>query len=234
MSEPLIIETSVGPCRLKRSNRKTLAISVLPDGSVELVAPEDTSENDVVQKVKRKARWIGRQRRLFAEMNGSRPPLKYRSGSTHRYLGRQYRLKVQKGQKPGVKLRGAFFHITTTNESEERVKELLLKWMRDHAHEKFGRRLEKWKDWCIKRKLPKPMLRLRSMPKRWGSAHRDGRIFLNPELVRAPSLCIDYVIAHEVCHLQHPSHDKAFYRLLSELFPDWQTVKLKLEQVELS
>lgn len=234
MSEPLIIETSVGPCRLKRSNRKTLAISVLPDGSVELVAPQDSSENDVAQKVKRKARWIGRQRRQFAEMNSSRPPLKYLSGATHRYLGKQYRLKVTSGQKSEVKLRGAFFQITTSDPSEDQVKELLSKWMRDRALEQFGRRLEKWKDWCINRKLPQPTLSLRSMLKRWGSAHPDGRIFLNPELVRAPSRCIDYVIAHEICHLKHPNHDQAFYRLLSEQFPDWQTVKLKLEQIETS
>lgn len=69
------------------------------------------------------------------------------------------------------------------------------------------------------------------MPKRWGSSHRDGRILLNPELVKAPAICVDYVIAHEICHLKHPHHGRAFFRLLSEMFPGWQQVKARLEKV---
>jgi predicted metal-dependent hydrolase len=68
------------------------------------------------------------------------------------------------------------------------------------------------------------------MPKRWGSSHRDGRIYLNPELVKAPAICVDYVIAHEICHLKHPQHDRAFFRLLGEVFPNWQAVKARLER----
>lgn len=71
------------------------------------------------------------------------------------------------------------------------------------------------------------------MPKRWGSAHKDGLIFLNPELVRAPSICIDYVIAHELCHLKHPNHGPQFYDLLDELFPRWREIKARLESAEL-
>lgn len=233
MSDGNVIETVVGSCRLKRSDRSTLAISVLPDGTVELAAPRKAIVADIVSKVEKKARWIVRQRRAFKEMNGARPAVRFRSGATHRYLGRQYRLKVRAGKEASVKLRGAFFHITTSDRSEESVKQLLSEWMREHAKEQFAKRLKPWIEWCVNRRLPEPQLHLRAMPKRWGSSHRDGRIFLNPELVRAPSPCIDYVIAHEVCHLKHPSHDKAFYRLLSEQMPNWQAVKMRLEQVEL-
>ena len=69
------------------------------------------------------------------------------------------------------------------------------------------------------------------MPKRWGSSHRDGRIYLNPDLVRAPSLYIDYVIIHEVCHLKHPNHDRAFFRLLEEHVPNWRQIEARLEEV---
>ncbi len=70
------------------------------------------------------------------------------------------------------------------------------------------------------------------MKKRWGSALSDGRIILNPDLVRMPSPCIDYVIAHEICHLRHPAHNKAFFRLLSEMVPEWMALKLRLEMAE--
>ena len=232
MSKAETIDTVVGQCHLTRSKRKTLAISVLPDGTIELVAPIGSFLSDIVTKVKRRQRWIEKQRRSFAEMNSIRPPLKYRSGATHRYLGRQYRLKVRKHQKSSIKLKGAFFHISTPDNSSESIKVLLDSWMRAHALNQFSKRLTLWESWCQHRHLRKPRLHLRSMPKRWGSSHKDGRIFLNPDLVRTPSVCIDYVIAHEVCHLKHPNHDQDFYKQLNEMFPNWQAVKLRLEQAE--
>jgi predicted metal-dependent hydrolase len=72
------------------------------------------------------------------------------------------------------------------------------------------------------------------MPKRWGSASSGGRIALTPELIHAPSACIVYVIAHEICHLRHPSHSPQFFQLLTSLLPDWQRWKDRLERSELT
>jgi predicted metal-dependent hydrolase len=89
--------------------------------------------------------------------------------------------------------------------------------------------LSPWIGWCQQRKLPKPHFRLRSMPKRWGSALRSGTIYLNPELIKAPSACIDYVITPEICHLKHPDHGPKFRALLQQLCPDWKRLKERLE-----
>jgi len=55
-------------------------------------------------------------------------------------------------------------------------------------------------------------------------------IYLNPELVKAPGSCIDYVVAHELCHLIHGQHGPAFYALLSRAMPDWEQRKRRLER----
>lgn len=227
------IATPAGWCVLRRSERRTLAISVLPDGAVELIAPHGAQPEAIAAKVGRRLRWIAAQKRNFAEMNKARVPRSYVSGSTHRYLGRQYRLKVRPGEPAGVRLTGAYFNVSVPAVAPEAVRAALAAWFRAKAVGQFSRRLAAWNTWCRERRLPEPRLRLLRMPKRWGSSHRDGRIYLNPELVKAPSLCIDYVIAHEVCHLQHPHHDKAFFRLLEQTFPNWREVKVRLEQAEL-
>lgn len=229
MSEAVVIATPAGPARLRRTGRATLAISVLPDGTLELTAPHDATESKIAEKVRQRLRWIVRQRRAFADMNRNRVPLIYASGATHRYLGRQYRLKVRSGGGGGVKLAGGYFHISAESNQPEEVEALLNAWYRSKALEQFTARLAKWEKWCAARKLPRPAVRLLRMPKRWGSAHRNGQISFNPELVKAPSTCIDYVIAHEVCHLQHPQHDRAFFTLLGQLIPNWQAVKARLE-----
>jgi predicted metal-dependent hydrolase len=214
---------------LRRSSRRTLAISVLPDGSLELAAPMVATERDILQKVEKRRKWILAQRRNFAAMNAHRPQPRYVNGATHRYLGRQYRLKIIKGHETGALLKGAYFHVTTTTGTDEEVSKAMEQWFRLKAGEQFSKRIEAWLPWCAKHKLPQPRMRLLKMPKRWGSASQNGRIALNPELIHMPSPCIDYVITHEICHLRHPNHGPHFFRLLSSLMPDWKSVKERME-----
>ncbi len=166
-------------------------------------------------------------------MNANRVPLRFVSGATHRYLGKQYRLRVSQNDFESVKLRGGYFHIETPNTEASNVERLLDTWMRSKASLQFSRRIERWNTWCTTNQLPTPQLHLRKMRNRWGSAHQNGKILLNPHLIRMPSICIDYVIAHEICHLKHPKHNAAFYDLLHRFFPDWMNVKSRLEKAEL-
>lgn len=233
MSEPIVIETAAGPAVLKRTSRKTLAISVHPDGALVLVAPLDATVDQIAAKVIRRKHWIAVQRRNFHAMNAVRPMPRYVTGATHRYLGRQYRLKVGIGATHGVLLKGAYFHVTTQNGEPSEAAAMLSAWFRGKAKEQFSKRMDAWGPWCQKHRLPEPRMRILKMLKRWGSAGQDGRISLNPELIHAPSRCIDYVIVHEICHLRHPHHGPRFFRLLTSLMPDWKSVKARLERAEL-
>jgi len=226
------IRTAVGECVVKRARRRTLAISVLPDGTVEVVAPLGAAEDKIREKVEKRTRWILRQRRVFAALNVMRPPRRYCTGATHRYLGRQYRLKVSIGEDQGVKLRGAYLLVVSRSEAEDSVAALVASWMRERAKEQFSKRFVAWRTWCEERGLSEPRLRLLSMPKRWGSAHKNGTVALNPQLVRAPSICIDYVIAHEICHRLHAGHGRGFYAELNCLCPNWRQCKQRLEAMD--
>ena len=226
------IITTIGRCFLKRSGRRTLAISVLPNGTVEVVAPLNAGIPEIQEKIRKRSGWIIRQRRHFLTLHAERPERRYCTGATHRYLGRQYRLNVSVTNKPVVKLRGGYLHIGSRTASSRAVAALLSGWMRERAKEQFERRLEKWRTWCVERRLPEPKLHLLDMPKRWGSTHSNGRMFLNPELVRAPAPCIDYVIVHEICHIKHPRHDRGFYAELDKLCPRWRAIKQRLETSE--
>lgn len=210
-----------------------MAISVLPNGAVEVVAPLSAGIAEIQSKIQKRSGWIMRQRRHFITLRVERPVRRYCAGATHRYLGRQYRLKLSVAAKPDVKLRGGYLHISSPSISSKAAADLLLGWMRVKAKEQFERRLLKWRAWCVERGLPEPKLHLLDMPKRWGSTHSDGRMYLNPELVRAPAPCIDYVIVHEVCHIKHPRHHKEFYAELEKLSPGWRAIKQRLETSEL-
>jgi predicted metal-dependent hydrolase len=100
--------------------------------------------------------------------------------------------------------------------------------------------LEKSKIWFHKITLPliehfkkyqvtPSKIEIRKMQNRWGSCSTKGNILLNPELIKAPKACIEYVIVHELCHLVHRDHTKAFFDLQQKEFPDWRKWKNKLE-----
>lgn len=74
-------------------------------------------------------------------------------------------------------------------------------------------------------------LEIRKMKHRWGSCSTNGRILLNPELIKAPKACIEYVIVHELCHLVHGDHTKAFFDLQQKEFPEWKKWKRKFENL---
>lgn len=219
--------------QLKRRKRTTLAISVYPDLTVEVVAPLDAPLERVYAKVRARARWIKHQLRFFDQFLPRTPDRQYVSGETHRYLGRQYRLKVVEGDSPSVKLTRGWLTVTSPAPTDVAVTRRLVEaWFLGRARGKFAERLNE----CL-RLFPDPEavrpvgLIVRSLSARWGSMTAARRLVLNRRLIQAPTPCIDYVIAHELCHVLHPHHGPEFRRMLEFVMPDWEKRKLRLEQV---
>jgi predicted metal-dependent hydrolase len=217
--------------RLRRTSRRTLAITVQPDLGVLVTAPRKTALDTVLGKVRKRAVWIRRQQRFFREFLPQTPPRRYVSGETHRYLGRQYRLKVVETGGSSVKLVGRFIWVHTPKKNDTaRVRKLVEAWYLAHAKERFAHSVAESAARLGTRLASPPRMLLRRMPKRWGSWTRRGVIYLNPELVKAPGSCVDYVVTHELCHLVHGHHGLAFYALLSRAMPDWEQRKRRLER----
>lgn len=97
------------PVELKFRERKRLSISVHPDGSVTAIAPMGRALEDVVDHIERRRPWIARQRRYFEQFHPEPSPKRYVSGESHLYLGRQYRLRLRRGDEASVKLIGRYF-----------------------------------------------------------------------------------------------------------------------------
>jgi predicted metal-dependent hydrolase len=214
-------------------DRKTLAIHVYPDGQVIVDAPNNASNQAIAEKVKKKAPWIFKQKVQFEAYPPALPQRQYISGETHRYLGRQYRLKVLPGKADKVKLlRGQLIVETNNPKDRQGVKTLLQNWYRLRAKTVF---LERY-NFCIQQVAKLGIehqkgFQLRYMSKRWGSCTKQGNIILNPELIAAPKECIDYVITHELCHLKERNHSQAFYKLLSVVLNDWELRRKRLNEM---
>jgi hypothetical protein len=221
--------------QLSFAPRKTLAIDVHPDLRISVKAPEGADLPAIEAKIRQRAPWILRQQRKYELYLPHLPPREYVSGETHRYLGRQYRLKVQPDPAEAVKLSRGYFFITLPDQTDTgRVRSLLTDWYRCQARRVFRERL----DLCFERlrflKLDYPALDIRRMDTRWGSCTPEGKIMLNLALIQAPKPYIDYVIVHELCHLKEHHHGPAFYRLLDRAMPNWQQRREALNRFEVA
>ena len=103
-------------------------------------------------------------------------------------------------------------------------------WYRIHAKCKFAEYAEPIIARFEKYGVTPTSLYIQEMENRWGSCTPKGKIILNTRLIMAPRPCIEYVITHELCHLLHPDHTKAFWKLLQKEMPDWERWKNKLER----
>jgi len=216
---------------LNYGSRRSLAITVQPDLSVLVAAPEGKDLDLIMVRVKKRARWILQQQRYFEAFLPSLTPRRYVSGETHFYMGKQYRLKVRKAAIEDVKLSGRFIHVGVVGRaSAKRVRALLDSWLLAHARVRFQESLDRGIEKLSRWRVPCPVLRIRRMKRRWGSC-TNRAIYLNSELIKAPSHCIDYVVMHELCHVKYRGHDKRFFELLSKVMPDWKKRKARLERL---
>ena len=74
-----------------------------------------------------------------------------------------------------------------------------------------------------------PVLRVKKMRSRWGSLSRRGYINLSLALMQYPPAVIDYVVMHELCHLEYMHHGPAFHALMDRRMPDWPARKRRLD-----
>ena len=211
------------------AERKTLGITVHPDGAVTLKAPIEASQEDICNKVRHRAAWILRQKRYFESFGTPTAKREFISGESHLYLGRQYMLRIHESKSNAVHYQNNIIEIECRD--KQKAESILKKWYHERAQIKFLEYaqpiIEQFSAYGVK----PTSFSIKKMEKRWGYCTKDGNIYLNPRLICAPRCCIEYVITHEMCHLLHRNHDKDFYTLLSKEMPHWEKWKTKLERI---
>jgi predicted metal-dependent hydrolase len=216
---------------LSYTKRKSLGIQVTPESNVNVIAPINAKQKEVFKKVKAKGAWIIKQKRFFKSYQPKTPRRKFVNGETHLYLGRQYKLKIIKNKEEEVKIYRGIIQIYSKQNNPEYLKSLLELWYKEKAKEHFYEVLEQAAIKFKKYKISEPLLYIRKMEKRWGSCTPTGKVILNLELIKAPKGSIEYVMIHELCHLVHRNHNKAFFDLQNKMLPDWEKWKERLERV---
>lgn len=214
---------------IKRQKRKTMALHVLSDATVEARVPNWVASREVNSFVEERADWVIEQRQRMLEKLALSPS--YREGDLHPFMGIRLPLVLAQGRSR-VDFVDETLQVRVRDPDDgEQVKTSLDRWYRHQAQWLFNERLE----WCyqqfegIEPIQPFPDLKIRKMRSRWGSCSSRGVITLNSMLVQMPVECIDFVVTHELCHLWEMNHSRRFYQLLNSVMPQWRLYEQRVE-----
>jgi hypothetical protein len=216
----------------KKSVRRNILVRFEENGRMKVSAPLRASRRDVRLVLSGMHDEIAELRRQMREINRGVNPVRYRQGARHYYLGRSYQLDIYRrpGIRPHVVLRASHIEVHVGRWGGEAVRDALLHWYRNQAQSYCAQRMFEVASrarWL--RRIPHEM-RLRRMKRSWGTCSAAGVVTLNPLLMKAPPQYIDYIIAHELCHLVEHNHSPAFYRLMERLVPNWDVLRHALNE----
>lgn len=227
-------EDSLSYTLRRTGRRRTVGIYVEPDRRVTVLAPSGADTESVERILRRRLPWIRRQRREIEALPPPAPPRQWVNAETHRYLGRQYRLRLVAGADRSVKLSGGYFRVTLPDPQDRgTVRTLMEAWYRERARAVIAARMQRLLDattWLDLEALPP--FTVKALTHRWGSTTKAGRITFNVDVVKLPPACLDYVIAHELVHVRIPNHSPAYWRMLERVMPDWEKWRERLGRVE--
>ena len=229
------IEVSGIPVEIRRKAIKNLHVGVYPpDGKVRVAAPSHLNDEAVRLAIVSRLGWIRRQQQGFARQ-ARESAREMVTGESHYFGGRRYRLDVV--ERPGNP------RVRVVNNS---TLELQVRPGADRAARQ--QTLDRWYRRQLKARIPEllaawePVVgvvvsdcRIKRMKTRWGSCNIEARrVWLNLELAKKSSRCLEYILVHEMVHLLERHHNERFRTLMDQCMPDWRLRKDELNETPLA
>lgn len=204
---------------VRTSRRKTADIRV-EEGAVLLIVPTATSLEKIDQLLLAKRQWIKEKMLVQREMAPASSK-EFVSGEAFPYLGRNYRLKVTSGAFAPVKLLQGRLVVQVPEGSKQphMIRNALVRWYKRQAEQKINEKVSRYAPLVG---VQPNGVSIKTFKARWGSCTAKGELEFNWKIMLAPNRMVDYVVAHELCHLIHHDHSAEFWKELARVMPDYQ------------
>ena len=202
--------------KIIRSKRRTIVLQVCPDATLLIRAPFRVSDTYINRFVESKRNWIARKQEFVQQQVRSAQDKEFVPGEEFLYLGQAYKLYVEPIQRAPLVFNKAF-HLAQKRQG--RAEQEFIKWYRQQARTIITGRV----NLCSTQAgLRYQRIKISGARRRWGSCSRSNNLNFSWRLVMAPLEVIDYVVAHEVAHLEHKNHSRRFWDKVAGLDPDYK------------
>jgi len=204
---------------LKRSKRKTASIYVERDGQVSVLVPKELTTKQVEDLLESKRKWIYTNLAEWRDLNATRVHREYVNGEGFLYLGRTYRLKLVEDQPVPLMLKDGYFCLRANGVSPDAA-------FKEFYREKGNGRIRDRVAYYLSKMGVQPKaVRIIELKNRWASCSPGGNLNFHWKCMMAPPTVLDYIVVHELAHLIHPDHTKAFWNEVDKVMPNYQDRK---------
>ncbi|MCL1987276.1 MAG: M48 family metallopeptidase [Firmicutes bacterium] len=205
------------PYKLVRSKRKTLALTVDSDAQLVIRAPLKLDEKIIQDFVRKKHRWITEKQRQMRYFGEKQSPFILADGENVLYCGKSYAILLYDSEVSEVTIDGNFMKISKNMEITD-----FASWLRSQAASIIGERVEYYANLMGAKYASVKMSDARQ---RWGSCSAKNSLNFAWRLVMCPLFVVDYVVVHELTHIEYKDHSERFWRRLSSVLPDYRAAQ---------
>ena len=202
---------------IKRSNRKTASIYIERDGSLSVLVPEKTTDQEVEDIIKANEYKIHKYQAKRELLNDKAIQREFVNGQSFLYLGRNYYLQRNKELKD-IKLKGRY--IYAPEYSNDKLFILFKEFYRKRGHLFITPRVRKYAEIVGVKTEEVSILELKT---RWAScSEKKPRVNFHWKVMMAPASVINYLIVHELCHFKFKRHNADFWNEVDKYYPEYQ------------
>jgi predicted metal-dependent hydrolase len=203
--------------KLIRSKRRTIALIIERDGSFTVRAPMRAPHEAIETFIQQKEDWITRTREKMKSMIGS-PALgkQYTDGEKFLFLGSLFDLKLVGFQRPSLRFDSGF---TLSRTAQSKGEQVFTHWYKKRALEIISERVEQY---AGQYNFTPKQVKISSAKTRWGSCSPNGTLNFTWRLVMAPLDVVDYVVVHELVHLNVKNHSHKFWKAVEAIYPEYK------------
>ncbi len=199
-----------------------MQITVERDGSLTMTAPPQVKREQLERFARAKRQWVYEKLALRAEL--PEPSKKeFVGGEGFSYLGRSYRLQLVAGEGVPLRLNGGRFQLR--RRQVHLAQRHFSEWYVSHAQVWLEERVGAWAE---RLGVEPTSVTVRDQGFRWASCGAGGRLYFHWKLIQLPPRLVDYVIVHELVHLTHEDHGRAFWAAVGRVIPDFEARRQSL------
>jgi hypothetical protein len=229
-------EIQLGDIKIEVTQKdiKNVHLSVYPPlGKVKIAAPERMELDTIRIYAISKLSWIKKQQaKILAQKREA--PREYITKESHYFQGKRYLLKVIEQNSPPTVLQ-KHSHLEMyirPNSSIDKRKELLEEWYRSQLKISVANYISKWEKVM---NISVTEFGIKKMKTKWGTCNIEAkRIWINLELAKKPTECLEYIVVHEMVHFFERNHNTKFVSLMDNYMPNWRELKTELNRLPVS
>jgi predicted metal-dependent hydrolase len=199
-----------------RSRRRTISIEVRQDASLVVRAPNRASLKEIEEFVASKSSWVEKTQAAMRQRFVESPEKSFQNGEDFLYLGSPYKLSVSHGGKRALEFNEGFI---LSPDHTARAREFFTNWYKDAAAKLIRERADLL---LASSGRQHSGIKITGAKRRWGSCARSGRLTFSWRLAMAPLEVVDYVVAHEIAHLDEMNHSSRFWAKVESIFPGYR------------